>query len=133
MAATPRVASLKRHFRGLPDPRVVGRTRHLLFDIIAIAICAVIGNCNDWPDIALFARKRQAWFKRFLKLPGGIPAHDTFERVFSALDPRAFERCCVAWLQEVAGLIGVGHILGALSARPAGCWAARRGPPPAWR
>jgi predicted transposase YbfD/YdcC len=110
MAATPRVASLKRHFRGLPDPRVVGRTRHLLFDIIVMAICAVIGNCDDWPDIALFARKRQAWFKRFLKLPGGIPAHDTFERVFAALDPRAFERCCVAWLQEVARLVGVGHI-----------------------
>jgi predicted transposase YbfD/YdcC len=110
MAATPRIASLRRHFRGLPDPRVVGRTRHLLFDIIAMAICAVIGNCDDWPDIALFARKRHAWFKRFLKLPAGIPAHDTFERVFAALDPRAFERCCVAWLQEVAGLLGVGHI-----------------------
>jgi len=110
MAATPRVASLKRHFRSLPDPRVVGRTRHLLFDIVVMAICAVIGNCDDWPDIALFAQKRQAWFKRFLKLPGGIPAHDTFERVFAALDPRAFGRCCVAWLQEVARLVGVGHI-----------------------
>jgi predicted transposase YbfD/YdcC len=110
MAATPRVGSLKKHFRGLPDPRVVGRTRHLLFDIIVIAICAVIANCDDWPDIAVFAKKRQAWFTGFLKLPGGIPCHDTFERVFAALDPRAFERCCLAWLREVAGLLGVDHI-----------------------
>jgi predicted transposase YbfD/YdcC len=45
-----------------------------------------------------------------LKLPGGIPAHDTFERVFAALDPHALEACCLAWLRAVAGLAGVEHI-----------------------
>ena len=107
MAATSRVGSIKKHFRRLKDPRVVGRTRHRLSDIIVLAICGVIGNCDDWPDIALFAEKRKAWFGRFLDLPNGVPAHDTFERVFAALDPRALERCCVAWLREVAGLVGV--------------------------
>jgi predicted transposase YbfD/YdcC len=110
MAAAPRVGSLKKHFRGLPDPRVVGRTRHVLIDIVVMAICGVIGNCDDWPDIALFARQRERWFRRFLQLPGGVPSHDTFERVFAALDPRAFERCCLAWLRDVANLLGVGHI-----------------------
>jgi predicted transposase YbfD/YdcC len=110
MAATTRVGSLRKHFRPLNDPRVVGRTSHLLFDIIVLAICGVIANCDDWPDIALFAQKREPWFRRFLKLPHGVPSHDTFERVFAALDPRAFERCCLAWLREVAGRLGVGHI-----------------------
>jgi predicted transposase YbfD/YdcC len=82
----------------------------LLFDIIVLAICGVIANCDDWPDIALFAQKRAVWFRRFLKLPHGVPSHDTFERVFAALDARVFERCCVAWLREVAGLVGVGQI-----------------------
>jgi len=110
MAATLRAGSIKKHFRHLPDPRVVGRTRHLLMDIVIMAICAVIADCDDWPDIAQFAEKRAPWFRRFLKLPGGIPAHDTFERVFAALDGRAFQRCCVAWLHAAAGLVGVGHI-----------------------
>jgi predicted transposase YbfD/YdcC len=104
------VGSLKKHFRALKDPRVVGRTHHRLLDIIVMAICGVIGNCDDWPDIALFARQRESWFRRFLKLPGGVPSHDTFERVFAALDPRAFERCCLAWLRDVAELVGAGHI-----------------------
>src|SRR5438128_3145422 len=110
MAATPRVGSITKHFRGLPDPRVVGRTRHRLIDIIVMALCAVIADCDDWPDIAQFARRRESWLRRFLKLPGGVPSHDTFERVFAALDPRALERCCLAWLREVADLVGVGQV-----------------------
>jgi predicted transposase YbfD/YdcC len=107
-AAQP--ATINKHFRTLPDPRVVGRSRHVLVDIIVLAICGVIGNCDDWPDIVLFAHNRLAWFKRFLKLPHGVPSHDTFERVFAALDPRALERCCVSWLRAAADLVGAGHI-----------------------
>src|ERR1035438_9222768 len=110
MEAPAHVGSIKKHFRGLQDPRVVGRSRHLLVDIIVLAICGVIGNCDDWSDIVLYAQQRLAWFQRFLKLPHGIPSHDTFERVFAALDPRAFECCCLAWLHDVAQLVGVGHI-----------------------
>jgi len=110
MAATSRVGLVRKHFRSLKDPRVVGRTRHRLSDIIVMAICAVIANCDDWPDIALFAQKREDWFGRFLHLENGVPAHDTFERVFAALDPRTLERCCLAWLREVAGLVGLTHI-----------------------
>src|SRR5262245_9986759 len=110
MAATTRVGSIKRHFRSLRDPRVTGRSRHLLIDIIVMAICGVIANCDDWPDIEQFARARESWFRRFLKLPFGIPTHDTFERVFAALDPRALERYCLTWLDEVAELVGVDHI-----------------------
>jgi predicted transposase YbfD/YdcC len=110
MAAITHPTSIKKHFRNLKDPRVAGRTRHLLIDIVVIAICGVIGDCDDWPDIVQFAQKREMWFKRFLKLPNGIPAHDTFERVFALLDPRAFERCCVEWLRTAADLVGIHHI-----------------------
>ena len=110
MAATPSVASIKKHFRRVYDPRVVGRTKHLLIDLLVMALCGVIANCDDWPDIALFARQRENWFRRFLRLPGAIPSHDTFERVFAALNPRALQACCVAWLRQVAGLAGLEHI-----------------------
>ena len=75
-----------------------------------MAICGVIANCDDWPDIALFAQQRETWFKRFLKLPYGVPSHDTFERVFAALDSRAFEYLCLVWLRDVSQVVGAGHI-----------------------
>ena len=63
MGASP--LSLKRHFRNLRDPRLHRRRRHELLDIIAIAICAVIGNANTWPDIVTFGKSHRAWFQRF--------------------------------------------------------------------
>jgi predicted transposase YbfD/YdcC len=110
MAALTSVAAVKKYFRRLKDPRVVGRSRHRLIDIVVIAICGVIGNCDDWPDIELFAKHRIAWFKRFLALPEGVPSHDTLQRVFARLDPRVFMQCCLEWLRAVADLMGVSHI-----------------------
>ena len=75
-----------------------------------MAICGVIANCDDWSDIVLFAQERRSWFKRFLKLPNGVPSPDTFKRVFAALDPHAFSLYCVGWLREVSGLVGAQHI-----------------------
>ena len=110
MAAITSVGSIKKYFRRLKDPRVVGRSQHLLVDIIVLAICGVIADCDDWPEVVLFAQKRQAWFKRFLKLPNGVPSHHTFERVFNKLEPRSFQCCCLAWLRAVADVLDLGHI-----------------------
>jgi predicted transposase YbfD/YdcC len=110
MAAISRVGSIKRYFRSLKDPRVRGRTDHRLIDIIVIALCGVIANCDGWSDIIDFANNRLPWFKGFLKLPNGIPSHDTFERVFAKIDPAVFNRCCIAWLRDVSDLVGLGHL-----------------------
>jgi predicted transposase YbfD/YdcC len=110
MAAIAHVGSIKKYFRCLKDPRVRQRTEHRLIDIIAIALCGVIANCDGWTDIVDFAHQHRAWFKRFLPLPNGIPSHDTFERVFAKIDPAVFHRCCMAWLRAVSDLVGLGHI-----------------------
>lgn len=106
---TTRLA-LKTHFRKLKDPRRRHRQRHRFLDIIAIGICAVIAGADTWKDIEAFGRRRRAWLKRFLALPNGIPAHDTFERVFGRLDPIAFQACLRGWLVELSGALGLSHI-----------------------
>lgn len=89
------------HFRNLTDPRRERRRQHLLIDILVIAVCAVVGGANSWIQIATFGRCKQAWFQRFLKLPHGIPSHDTFGRVMARLNPEEFARCFAEWVQAL--------------------------------
>jgi predicted transposase YbfD/YdcC len=89
-------------FAGLADPRATRRCDHQLIDILAIAVCAVIACAESWEDIELYGRSKQAWLETFLKLPNGIPSHDTFRRVFMLIDPDAFEACFATWAQSLA-------------------------------
>jgi predicted transposase YbfD/YdcC len=95
------------HFASLRDPRVERRKRHLLMDVVIIALLAVIAGADGWEDIEDFGELRRTWLATFLRLPNGIPSADTFRRVFEALDPSEFQRGFFAWMKELCeGLSG---------------------------
>lgn len=95
------VDHLIEHFSVVADPRCPGKVKHRLIDILVIAVCAVIACAESWDDIALYGRNKLAWLQTFLDLPNGIPAHDTFRRVFMLIDPDAFEAGFSAWAQSL--------------------------------
>jgi predicted transposase YbfD/YdcC len=99
MSETP-VATITDHYSGLEDPRDDNR-RHLLLDIIVIAVCAAICGADTWTDVELFGLAKEKWFKGFLELSHGIPSHDTFGRVFGLLDSNQFQQCFREWIQAV--------------------------------
>jgi predicted transposase YbfD/YdcC len=102
--------SILYHFGELLDPRRVYLCRHELTDVIVIGLCAVLGGANSWEAIAVFGQAKKDWFARFLKLPNGIPSHDTFNRVFAALSPQAFQDCFVSWMNALCRRLGLKHL-----------------------
>src|SRR5664280_159287 len=93
-----------KYFADLRDPRVERTREHLLEEIFLISIAAILSGANGWNEIEDYAHSKYAWFKSFLTLPSGIPSHDTFNRVFSALDPEELEKGFVAWVSSIAKL-----------------------------
>ena len=91
------------YFASLNDPRVDRTRRQKLRDIVVMSMMAVICNADGWDEIVLFARQRQEWLGTFLELPNGIPCADTFRRVFTALDPEAFQACLLSWVRALVG------------------------------
>jgi predicted transposase YbfD/YdcC len=102
--------SITKHFTKLKDPRRRHRRLHHLQDIIVIALCAIIAGAQDWQEIETFGRKRRDWLQRFLKLPNGIPSHDTLERVFHRLNPQAFQACFQTWVRAVQKALKIKHM-----------------------
>ena len=98
-------------FADLPDPRVETANKlHKLTDILVIATCAVIAGADGWEQVAEYGRSKEAFFRRFLGLPNGVPSHDTFERVFARLDPDAFADRFGRWMAEACESAGLVHV-----------------------
>jgi predicted transposase YbfD/YdcC len=91
----------------IADPRrQCANLKHPLVDIILVGFCGVLGGCEDFVEIAEWAKGNDTFFRSFLELPHGIPSHDTFNRVFALLKPETLQAVLLPWLLERRGLPG---------------------------
>lgn len=96
--------TISKHFQSLKDPRKSGMICHKLIDIISITVCAVLCGADDWVGVAMIGKAKEAFFRRFLELPQGIPSHDTFNNVFRALSASGLQSCFAKWVNELVTL-----------------------------
>jgi predicted transposase YbfD/YdcC len=99
--------ALVEQLQTLADPRrQCANLKHSLVDIILLGFCGVLGGCEDFVEIAEWGQVHEATLRTFLDLPHGIPAHDTFTRVFAMLNPSTLQEVILPWLLERRGLPG---------------------------
>ncbi len=98
--------SLVKHFEDVEDPRVNRTKKHLLIDILVMAILVIIAGAQGWEDIENYGISKQIWLEEFLELPNGIPSDDTFRRVFESINPNQLEQCFQAWVNTLVTQMG---------------------------
>jgi len=94
-------------FECVPDPRQPNHSFHHRFlDVLCIALCATLSGAAGFVDMEDYGLAKETWLRERLglELPHGIPSHDTFNRLFSLLDPKAFEASFMAWTQHLQQL-----------------------------
>ena len=92
--------------RKLPDARAAN-AQHELWEILFIALAAVLCGGKSCCDMALFGCAKEGLLRQFLPLQHGIPSHDTFSRVFRHLDPQAFEEVFRRFMAAFAKANGI--------------------------
>jgi predicted transposase YbfD/YdcC len=100
---TTRVANVEliaSYFESLSDPRHTRNRKHLLIDIVVIAVCGLVCGCDGPTAIRRWATNRAEWLNGFLALPNGIPSRDCIRRLLIALQPEAFQRCFRDWIAD---------------------------------
>ena len=91
-------------FSKLKDPRVERTKKHLFLDVIGLALFAVLAGAQCYTEIEDFCRHHEDWLKNYFELPNGIPCHDTFSRLFSAIPTQSFQESFLTWLKAIIQL-----------------------------
>lgn len=92
-------------FHSLGDPRQGRHPRHYFGEIIFIALAAMICGSEGFDDFERFAKARESWLRKRIKLPGGLPSDDTFRRIFTAIDPDKFCECFASFVIAISGTL----------------------------
>ena len=93
--------SLVEHLAHINDPRVNRTKEHPLINVLVIGLCTLLCGGETFNDMEDFGEAKRDWFQTFLDLTNGIPSHDTFNRVFSAINPEEFLNAFLAWTQSL--------------------------------
>jgi len=106
LEAQKKPLTLKDALSGVVDFRIDRKKKFPLYEILVIAVCALIDGAKGPTDYERFGKAKIGLLKRFLELKNGIPSHDTFNRVLSKMDPMRFNAAIVKWLESLTDVAG---------------------------
>ena len=101
--STSFIETIANHFEEVTDPRADRGLNYPLVEMIFVALCGTICDCNSWVDVSKFGTAKLAWFRKFLPFERGIPSHDTFSEVFARLDSVQFYAALQSWTTSIVG------------------------------
>jgi predicted transposase YbfD/YdcC len=103
IASAQALESLRQHFAAIEDPRVCGRTRHRLDEVLMTSLCSMLCGYECFTEMAMFARSQLPWLRQFLELKHGAPSHDVFRNVFMLVKAQTIAEVLHLWTGSLLG------------------------------
>ena len=98
--ARPRLRSLLEHFSVIDDPRASWRVAYPLSEVILLAVCGTIADCDDYDEIADWGEAHLDFLRSLSEFHFGVPCQDWLRALMNRLDPVLFRACFEAWVAE---------------------------------
>lgn len=92
---------LKESMKELTDNRQQSKCSYKIWDIIVCVIVAVLCGKKEWEEIPDFIEEKYSFFKKFLKMTGGIPCAKTYERVMAIIDYKQLEQILLTFFDAI--------------------------------
>lgn len=89
--------TLLKYLEKVTDIRQAKKVWHKMSDIIALVFFSMLSNANGWGEIEEFGREHEAFLRRYLELPYGIPSHDTIQRVMAIVPSEFLQKFHILW------------------------------------
>lgn len=83
-------------FQIIEDPRTGGNKRHHFGAVLFMVVTGVLCGMNSFSDIEEFCLLQKSWFKKWIKMPNGVPRAQTFSNIFALIDPKHFRDCLIS-------------------------------------
>ena len=87
---------------GIEDPRMSSKITYPLSEILLVALVSVLcGEEGTCEGMHRFGEDALPFFRRILPFASGIPSADTYWRVLSNLNSKAFASVLLQWQQQL--------------------------------
>jgi predicted transposase YbfD/YdcC len=95
----------------ITDDRAAHRVAYPLAEILLLAVCGTIADCDDYDDIADWGEHHLGFLRRFLPYWHGVPSGRWLTIVMNRVNPALFSACFSDWVRacwpELPGLVAI--------------------------
>lgn len=96
----PRLGALLEHLSAIEDTREPHRVAYPLAELLLLAVCGTIADCDDYEGIAQWGEQHVEFLRRFLPYHHGVPSGRWLTIMMNRINPALFSACFTGWVRN---------------------------------
>ncbi len=94
-----RLKALLEHFSQIDDPRPSHKVAYPLAEVLLLAVCGTIADCDSYEAIGLWGERHIAILRQFLPYYHGVPTGRWLTLLMNRINPALFSACFTDWVR----------------------------------